>query len=140
MGACGVDDYLFFARVINGQPSGTFSTECKTCFNACKNTDNCLSECFKSNLGQTEQRDIQRRVDLAKQISAHSATRSESTSASACSNLPLPANGKKGANWSDPLPSGQSNLIECDQGYTPTNDGKLTCQEGRLSPPVECKR
>ena len=54
-------------------------------------------------------------------------------SASACSNLQLPANGKKGANWSDPLPSGQSKSRRVRSGlYT------LTCQDSRLSPMVEC--
>jgi hypothetical protein len=54
----------------------------------------------------------------------------------ACYKLPLPAHGSMGAGWQEPLPSGESNIVLCDPGYTP--HGNYTCDKGVLSQ-FECK-
>jgi hypothetical protein len=59
--------------------------------------------------------------------------------ASACTNPTVPEHGTKGLGWKDPLPSGESNLVECVDGYAATNHGKLTCDKGVLWPPVACE-
>ena len=58
---------------------------------------------------------------------------------SSCANPTVPEHGSKGAGWKDPLPSGESNLVTCADGYTATNQGKVTCDKGRLGDPVVCK-
>jgi hypothetical protein len=55
-----------------------------------------------------------------------------------CPNPPVPDHGQVGADWKDPLPSGESSRVACEPGYTPTNGGKYTCDKGVLSPTVEC--
>ncbi len=55
---------------------------------------------------------------------------------SACTNLPLPAHGRKSTEWQETLKSGDSNRVVCDPGYMP--HGQYTCDKGVLSQ-FECK-
>ena len=56
-----------------------------------------------------------------------------------CPNPDPPANGTRGEFWKDPLPSGSSNMVRCDTGYTPTNDGLNTCINGELISTATCQ-
>jgi hypothetical protein len=56
-----------------------------------------------------------------------------------CANPTAPANARKGLMWKDKLGSGETNSVQCNAGFTPTNDGKNTCNKGSLVA-VECKR
>jgi len=50
-----------------------------------------------------------------------------------CTNVAVPTNGKRTATWKDTLESGESNIFECGDGYTPTHDGKVTVDTGKLT-------
>ena len=56
-----------------------------------------------------------------------------------CYNADAPAHGRKGGHWRKVLQSGEFNHVVCDEGYEPTNDGKMTCADGVLTE-VTCKR
>ena len=56
-----------------------------------------------------------------------------------CPNPDPPANGTRGEFWKDPLPSGSSNMVRCDTGYTATNDGLNTCINGELISTATCR-
>jgi len=44
----------------------------------------------------------------------------------------------QGRRLEGPAAVGAWNNVACDAGYTPTNDGKYTCDKGVLGPMVEC--
>jgi hypothetical protein len=56
-----------------------------------------------------------------------------------CETVAVPANGVKVQPWHEPLAPGEFNLFKCYIGFTPTNDGKIACQNGQPTP-AECKK
>jgi hypothetical protein len=55
-----------------------------------------------------------------------------------CEDVDTPINGRKGDDWMDKLRSGESNLIQCNTGFAPTNDGRNICDKGKLKVRAEC--